>query len=343
MSSQSTTIELNGKIYDAHSGKLVKTIVKNKPTPPPRQSVGTIDGFQRATLHNATKTSIKAPLPTATKKKSHTKAHSAERVHARTQRSKTLNRFSVKKPIKKLSSISSQLKTSAIKKPESARREILSKQVKKSSFISKFSPAQPRQTTVIKKSSSPSVKTSSRVDNLSAKEKIIKQGMDKIELPKSHHLRKKSRKFGKLGWGASVIAFLAIVGYVFYLNVPNLKMKVAASKAGFSANLPSYNPSGYKMNGPISYSAGQITVGYRSNTDTRHFSITQKKSNWDSESLLSNFVNEKKNYQTIRDQGLTVYVYDDSSATWVNGGIWYMIEGESELSSQQIIKIATSM
>jgi hypothetical protein len=107
--------------------------------------------------------------------------------------------------------------------------------------------------------------------------------------------------------------------------------------------LPSYNPGGFRLAGPISYSQGQITIGYKSNTDNREYQITQKKSNWDSESLLSNVVTKNAGYQIARDHGLTIYLYGDGSATWVNSGVWYTIEGQSQLSSTQIQKIAASM
>jgi hypothetical protein len=140
------------------------------------------------------------------------------------------------------------------------------------------------------------------------------------------------------------LTILVVVGYVTYLNIPNVAMRVAASRAGFDATLPAYTPDGFGFEGPIAYNSGQVVVDFSSNTDKRNYSIAQKKSNWDSKSLLENKVkNETDNYLTFQDKGLTIYVYDGTNATWVNRGIWYTIEGDSKLNTEQLLKIATSL
>ena len=143
---------------------------------------------------------------------------------------------------------------------------------------------------------------------------------------------------------AGVAATLLLVGYVTYLNLPNMALRVAASRAGFEASLPGYKPTGFKLDGPIAYAPGQIALNFSTSSDERSFQLTQRESTWDSQSLLDNFVvRENKRYITFQEQGLTIYVYDDSNATWVDGGIWYTIEGESLLSSEQLLKIASSL
>ena len=60
--------------------------------------------------------------------------------------------------------------------------------------------------------------------------------------------------------------------------------------------------------------------------------------------LLDNYVSvSNRDYQTKEEKGRTVYIYDDSNATWVDGGIWYQIEGDSSLSSDQLLNIVASM
>jgi hypothetical protein len=143
---------------------------------------------------------------------------------------------------------------------------------------------------------------------------------------------------------AAAAAFLLIAGYVTYLNIPNLAMRVAASRAGFDASLPAFTPSGFKFAGPVAYSEGLITVQFNSNTDARSFKITERKSGWDSQSLLANFVERQSpRYLTFQERGLTIYVFNGSNASWVDGGVWYTIEGDSLLSSEQLLKIAASM
>jgi hypothetical protein len=96
--------------------------------------------------------------------------------------------------------------------------------------------------------------------------------------------------------------------------------------------------------GPVQYSAGQITISYKSNSDDRNFQLVQRNSDWNSQSLLNNFVTrEDEKYLTYQDKGKTIYVYDGNNATWVSGGIWYQVEGKSSLSSDQLLKIASSL
>jgi hypothetical protein len=121
-------------------------------------------------------------------------------------------------------------------------------------------------------------------------------------------------------------------------------MKVAAARAGFSASMPGYSPSGFAFKGPVQYSAGQVVVSFKSNTDDRNFKLTQQTSSWSSDSLLNNYVAAGgKEYQTYQDRGRTIYIYDGSNATWVNGGVWYQIEGNADLSSDQLVRIASSL
>ncbi len=83
---------------------------------------------------------------------------------------------------------------------------------------------------------------------------------------------------------------------------------------------------------------------YKSNSDDRKFIVSQKPTEWTSESLLTNYlVDSKLRYQTYRDKGMTVYIYNESNATWVDKGIWYTVNGDGSLNSEQILEIASSI
>jgi hypothetical protein len=141
------------------------------------------------------------------------------------------------------------------------------------------------------------------------------------------------------------LSALVIAGFLAYTRVPTVAMKVAATKAGVNANLPSYQPAGFSMKGPIATAPGEISVNYKSNSDERDFKVTQKTSAWNSETLLDNFVETTKqaSYQTFQSSGRTIYIYDGGNATWVDGGIWYKIEGNKSLNSDQLLRIANSL
>jgi hypothetical protein len=138
---------------------------------------------------------------------------------------------------------------------------------------------------------------------------------------------------------------LALFGFVLHQNMPNIKLDLASSRAGFAASLPTDQPAGYSLNG-LTASTGQVAMNYHSNSgDDRAYSITEKASSWDSATLRDSFVNSASNntYQTIDTAGRTLYLYGQRDITWVNGGIWYQVHSANALSNQQLINIATSL
>jgi hypothetical protein len=167
----------------------------------------------------------------------------------------------------------------------------------------------------------------------------------------AHHSKKRSKFTKKLGissraatLSSAVLAVVLLAGFFAIQNVPNLSMRIAATRAGFDASMPGYQPTGFSFKGPINYSPGQVTISYRSNTDSRSYDVKQQASNWNSDALLSNYVvAENKQYQTYLDRGRTLYIYNGSNATWVDNGVWYQIEGESDMTTDQLIRIASSI
>ena len=74
------------------------------------------------------------------------------------------------------------------------------------------------------------------------------------------------------------------------------------------------------------------------------FGLNQKASSWNSSALLDNFIQPKgKTYQTYQEQGKTIYIYDKASASWVSGGVWYQVTGNSSLNNDQLLSIANSL
>lgn len=182
------------------------------------------------------------------------------------------------------------------------------------------------------------------------KEQLIKNRMDeavaheKTEKPikaKSHTSHPKSRR--RAGTIASGVAALVLLGgYLTYLNLPSLSIRVAAARANVNASYPSYQPAGYSFAGPVAFSPGEVRVNFQSNTNDYDYSLVQRSSNWDSQAVLDNYVlEETEQYATLQERGLTIYLMERKAA-WVNGGTLYVIEGDAPLSSEQIQKIASS-
>ena len=153
----------------------------------------------------------------------------------------------------------------------------------------------------------------------------------------------KSRRKAAQAWGfaGTFAVLMALFGFVAFQNRDDIRLQIASAKAGFSAAAPLYKPDGYELS-DMKYASGSVASIYQQGN--QNFSITQKKSNWDSQTLLENFVaNSGKEYKGFQANGRTVYIYGDGNATWVNGGIWYQIKATSELKDEQLVKIAASM
>lgn len=163
----------------------------------------------------------------------------------------------------------------------------------------------------------------------------------------AHHAKQHKHSAHKQRLVGVVFGCLALVlfgGYLTYLNVPNLSVRVAAAQAGIDASYPGYQPDGYRLNGPVAYSNGQVQMKFAANTGTSDYTLKQSKSSWDSSALLENYVREKSGdeYTTSEEKGITIYSYKGNAA-WVSGGILYTIDGNAPLSPDQIRKIATSV
>lgn len=363
-SKKHNTVVINGRVYDANTGELTdnQSVGAHTKTPSGKRQK-TVDGFTRPKNPGLPKTNTKKPRnhPTPT----------AGKVHQKTKRSETLQRQILHKP-EPTPRIASKNNTGTASKAVSDTRVVLdshdtrlrekraskyslSKNISK--FGQEFAPiGAVGQTNHPRGVNSPNTPLESKPAH-ELKNDLIKKQMsqakpvrpnDKVQKKAVH---KQSRIFGKLRARPKLVTGLAtftsivlLAGYITYINIPNLSMRVAASRAGFNAKMPGYTPNGFAFTGPVSYAPGHITIAFNTSTDGRKYTVTQKSSNWDSRSLLDNYVDkEHELHQEYKERGLTIYVYDGSNATWVNGGVWYTIEGESDLNSEQIVKIASSL
>ncbi|MBS7346620.1 MAG: hypothetical protein KIG14_02820 [Candidatus Sacchiramonaceae bacterium] len=163
--------------------------------------------------------------------------------------------------------------------------------------------------------------------------------------------RKKSRGVKKpvfwrsknfVGLTASFTVIVACLGYLSYLNLPNVSTRIAAMQAGINADLPAYTPSNYQLNGLAKFDGRAVNISYKS--DENEYTIKQSSSNWDSVALLNNYVekNWTGQYTATQEKGIMVYTNGQGEAAWVNNGIVYTIDGQTGLDDEQIRKIANS-
>lgn len=295
----------------------------------------------------------------------------ASKVGRRAKSSVTLNRAGVKKPVVAVTPTTEEdapsVFTTALKQADKKRLERL-QSIHQSDLVSRFGhsapkPAEPDTNANNSSSESKSLthhlaKThdtpAPTTSSLSKKEQFIQNTLAKTAVHESakkaaHQATKKHRKKAtksRVGsYATAGLVALLLTGYLAYLNIPSISMKVAANRAGFAATMPGYQPAGYSLNGPIAYSPGQVTVNFSSNTDDRKFSLRQQPTTWDSNALLENYVTKQSSdYLTYQDQGLSIYIFNGTNAAWVNGQKMYVIEGDnSQLDTDQILKLATSV
>lgn len=153
-------------------------------------------------------------------------------------------------------------------------------------------------------------------------------------------LSKRSNRI--LNWAAGFGAFLLIASFVAYLNMNTIELRIASVRAGFSAEMPNYTPTGYAL-GPVKAQKGKVSLSFKSGESTYH--VTQEASDWDSQTLYDNYVSTLGgNPETVESKGRTIYIYNGNNATWVNGGVRYEINGNNaSLSSDELVAMATSM
>lgn len=166
-----------------------------------------------------------------------------------------------------------------------------------------------------------------------------------INSQKISSARSKSHKKFFSGWSKILPAGLAIMllgGYLTFLSMPNISIRMASIQSGVNAKYPNYQPNGYTLSGPIALKNGEVSMKFAYADGNQSYTLTQQKSNWDSSAVRQYVDSKNQNAIITQSNGLTIYTYDNNAA-WVNGGVLYTLEGDAPLSSNQIQRIATSM
>ena len=332
-----TTIKLNGQSYNALSGQ---------PIGGPRPA--SIDGIVKPSAKTMQKSyskprtpkvAVKKPLPAQTLMRQAVRKPAKTRQIGKTDSPLSLTTTKIQTPVM-YGSVD----------PKLARR---AKSFKLSPKVSRFG-ATVRQADP----SSPYIKAASAAEPVQAKQARPTDTMLERAVAKatSHEQPKLTRKdlkalHGKrplkgriVGYSAIGLMALVVLGYAVYQNIPNIMVKIASVRAGFAASLPAYRPSGFTL-ANVGYQPGTVSFDFKSNIDNRKFAITEHSSNWDSATLVSSVVipTEGHNYKKILIDGQQIYLFGNDQAAWVSNGIWYQIQGNGSLSTNQIIQFATTL
>ncbi|TWP27519.1 PEGA domain-containing protein [TM7 phylum sp. oral taxon 348] len=178
------------------------------------------------------------------------------------------------------------------------------------------------------------------------KEEVISEALANAPKQDRHQI-KQPKLWGKAkligGLSAGLISAAAIA-YTAYSQIPSFSMGIVNAQSGIQASYPGYIPGSFKVNGPIFGEEGRVQINFKSTTNDDEFKLVQVNSNWDSESLLTNYVKDKSkgHYQTDNERGISVYSYKNGGA-WVSGGILHIIDGTAQLGPDQIKRIASSL
>jgi hypothetical protein len=303
----------------------------------------------------------------------------AQGVHSRAQRSQTLMRSAVKKPAKALNAATNITTRPAQPKPRTANidktRVFRARSVTRNTKIERFghvskddqpAESEPAQKLPTKKPSSAAATSSSNsvlykpLPSMitSASHKKLERMLDEALTKADAHKKALTRRSNKIGpwqklkyaprWvsiSISVFAVLIMTAFLAWQKVPQVTMRIAASKAHVNAHVPSYVPSGFSYIAPVQYSDGSVTVKFQANGNgSRSFTLTQKNSMMESKSLEDSVVPKNTQVQTSTVDGTTVYIYgNNNDASWVNNGIAYTIKDSANLNSDQLLKIAGSL
>jgi hypothetical protein len=341
MTQAKQTIILNGRRYNAATGELVPgshrpSTHKSAPETQLTQQVPKRAGKVMSDVGPVARSAKRTPAPHLKKNRPQrsTTLHravvasptggktqkSAHSIHRNIQRSRRIARFAPHSP--------------AIKTGESTDRHL----EKQAHIAHKAHAHHIMQQEIAKKP----------ISSRAVKEHLLAKHIEQAtpdHAPVEHHKRNVFYRHTRIAsFVVGTLSLFIFGAYLTYSNIPNLSVQVASMNAGIEADLPRYKPSGYSINGPITYTQGEVSVNYQQTGGDAFYTLTQRSSDWDPQATLANYVEPESNndYQIHSTQGLTVYTYD-KKAVWVNGGILHIIDGTAKLSAQQIERIAASM
>ncbi len=159
--------------------------------------------------------------------------------------------------------------------------------------------------------------------------------------PKSYFRKRKAGRI-LLAFATSAACVIALAAIV-KINLPNISVTVAAAQTGVNAKYPSYIPRDFTIH-DVYTDGSSVIIKFEGPKDTS-FTLTEEKSSWDSNALLTNYVKSAygDEYSTIRENGITVYI-NHCNAAWVNNGTFYKITSNvGVLSKKQIKNIVSSL
>jgi len=344
----SSVVEVNGNRYDALTGQLLGTpkAIKSAVSTSGKKM---IDGFVVGPHHSS-----------KSKERAAKRTPKAGSLHQGQQRTRTLMRKAVKKPV---DAITIPAK-SVLRRPKThdPTRELRAKTISRHAKVSRYGlvhrkaqVTKPAPTKVVAASAASAEIVNPRVPSMVTSvshrklERLLDEALVRADAHKQMmNARKHSYRFKRLPKWALItfggIILAIIVAIIVWQTLPSVAVRVAADRAHVSASMPSYTPAGFTFAKPLQYDPGTVTIQYVNKADSaQSYSVTQKNSNWDDSTLQSNYLPANAPVQTSNVDGTTVYVYgENGDAAWVNHGVLYSLKNKANLPSDQVFKIVKS-
>lgn len=354
-------IEFNGKRYDALTGKVIGSSHTEvvEPLAPAITPKRHIDGVSRR--HNPktiTTHSVAAATPAKPRSTTalHRRAGSAAKAR-QPQAPKTLMRRAVHKPKNSMKpAIKPQAPAEVMAKPISAvalkhsvhqvdpRREHRAHKTPRNSAVHRFASHAERPTlepVAIPRTQPVSKPITKSKPYTNTKPDIFESAIAHARSHEQphHDPRPKHRRHRKtVGFMAGVISLLVIGGIFGYMNLSSIRVKVASVQAGFEAQMPAYQPTGYVL-GAVTTSSGNVSLNFQSGE--KQYRLTQQPTDWNSQTLSDHII-ASAGAKTTESNGRIIYIYDDI-ATWISGGVRYDLTGNAELRPDEVAAIAASL
>jgi hypothetical protein len=343
------TIIINGRQYDAATGLALEQKIKKETTPQQRPATKpkvVISDIVPPKQPSHKPAAIPAPVP-------HKTRVAAPHAKSKVQRSLTLRRSILKRPALAHRPVAQKVHKKVERSHRISRYSSLTSAPQPPKGKSAVDPELALQAKQLRAKHAAQLKKQAEaqskpvISSRTIKEHLLKQQLEKAPLlphPEVYQAGRMSARARFVSVASTSLALVLLGGYLTYINIPNLSIRVAAANAGIDASLPKYQPPGYRIHGPIAYTDGEVSVDYWQDSGRQNYRITQKASDWDPQATLDNYVEpeSKGDYQIHSSQGLTVYTYSNK-AVWVNGGILHIINGSAPLTGRDVEQIAVSM
>lgn len=354
-------IELNGKRYDAVTGKYLGAS-HTKPIPAKSPIGRTMDGVVRTTarpnqnhIAQPSKPAAVTPRPSREHKPLHAAAH-------RPQSTKTLMRHAVAKP----KPVAKPLKAKGLDKAPAhtlAVKESVSKinphRQQRANLVSRHQHVKRFQPTPVRSAPSqvarhaapqlqPAVRPLAAANPAFKKPQTSKEMFEAAiahatshEQPSPRIARRHHRRSRLMHASIAIAVVFLLGGAVVWSQWSRIEVQIASWQAGFDAHIPSYALTGY-VRGPIGNEHGALTMTYQSGDS--YYQISQQQSSWNSQTLLDQDVAgaSTDDIQTIESKGRIIYIHGNN-ASWVDGGVRYDITGNAPLNAKDILAIVDSM